>query len=159
MIFTADGTLLTHPALPKLDWDDDRAGIHGIALATIHDGATVLECACGHKTTPAASEDAFTALAVHALDTLTPDELLRLTAAAELRAATGTETDADRAVRAELERLAEGLAITPSQRDGWACINCARSGGLDVAMVPVRSIKIGPGALWTLYSCPSCDTA
>ena len=40
------------------------------------------------------------------LDRLTPDELLLEISLAELAAATGTETDDDRAYRAELERRA-----------------------------------------------------
>lgn len=90
------------------------------------------------------------------LDTLTPDQLLRETADAELLAATGEATPEDLAYRAELEKLAEGLAITPSQRDGWACINCGVTAGSDVPMEPVRNIKIGPGATWTLFAHPAC---
>jgi hypothetical protein len=92
------------------------------------------------------------------LDALTPAQLLRETAAAELRAATGG-SDADLALRAELERRAEGLAITQSQLEGWACITCGISAGIDEPMVPVRSIVCGPGATWTLFAHPACVPA
>ena len=93
------------------------------------------------------------------LDRLTPDELLLEISIAELAAATGTETDDDRAYRAELERrtrIKETEMDTICRRVG--CVCCPTEAYCKAAATTAVTIRLPRAQPHTTRVCGTCHT-